>query len=103
MIEITENDKKFVDLVENTVCEYFSVCLSDIASRNHKRDASLARGFIWFILHYEYNLSISKLAKEYIRNRRSITYLIAKIKVSIKRQKMYSEMYLTIKDKLNIN
>lgn len=102
MIEITDNDRKAIDFTEKIVSEYFNVGLNEVASRNHKRDASLARGFIWYILHYNYDLSISKLSIEYYRNRRSINYLIAKIKIAVKKQVSYKEMYKAIKIKMGI-
>lgn len=93
MIELDEKDKRIMDLIETTVCKYFSVEEKDVVSRNHKRDASLARGFIWYILHYNYNFSIKKLANGYYRNIRSITSLISKTKHAIKKQVSYKQMY----------
>lgn len=100
MVAITENDRKIIDFTEEVVCKYFNVNLNDVTSKNHKRDASLARGFIWYILHCEYGLSITKISNEYYRNRRSTNHLIAKIKMAIKKQSYYREMYNNIKTNL---
>lgn len=100
MVELTEDNKRIMDLVEPIVCKYFNVNEKDVVSRNHKRDASLARGFIWYILHYNYGFSIKKLANGYYRNIRSITSLIAKTKHAIKKQVSYKQMYDTIIEKM---
>lgn len=100
MVEINEKEKNVIDFLEKVVCEYFNVKEKDVVSRNHKRDASLARGFIWYILHYDYNFSINKLANGYYRNIRSITSLIAKTKHAIKNQVSYKQMYNAIREKL---
>lgn len=100
MVELTEENRQIMDLVESIVCKYFNVNEKEVVGRNHKRDASLARGFIWYILHYNYGFSINKLANGYYRNIRSITSLIAKIKHAIKKQISYKQMYNTMIEQL---
>lgn len=92
MVRVTENEKDLIDKVECTVCEYFNVQCQSIVNRDMTSQVSLARGYIFYILHVNYKLSISKIANTYQRQKRVVFWHINKIKHLIK-QRMYREIY----------
>ncbi len=95
MVRITEDEKDLIDKVEDMVCEYFNVQCQSIINRDMTSQASLARGYIFYILHVNYKLSISKIANTYQRQKRVVFWHINKIKHLLK-QRMYKETYYNI-------
>ena len=95
MITITQDERKIVDEVENKVCKYFNVPCQSIVNRDMKSQVSLARGYIFYILHVDYKMSINKIANIYVRKKRVVFWNINKIKHLI-RIRMYKEIYHNI-------
>ncbi len=77
MVIATENDIKLAEL---TVSEFFSIEVSDIRSRDRKRNTSNARAFLWLILHQDMKMSATEIAKRYDRTRRNVFMQISGIK-----------------------
>jgi chromosomal replication initiation ATPase DnaA len=102
MVEANEQEKEIIYKVEKIVCKFFNVTEQDVLNHNHKRDSSMARGFIWYILHYDYEMSATKIANTYYRVPRSVKSLISKTKYSIKKQSMYRKIYHAFKDALHL-
>lgn len=86
--------------VESGVCPMFNVNEQEILNKNHKREPSIARGFVWYILHYLYHLPISQISEVYFRSPRGVKAHIARTKELLKRQRIYENIYLEIKNKL---
>lgn len=95
MVKPTSDEFKIIEKVEKDVCGYFGVDKQNVISKNRTSQVSMARGYIFYILHKEYKLSISKIANTYFRTPRAIFWHVNKIKHFLK-QKMYKEIYNNI-------
>lgn len=82
-----------VQKIEEKICNYFGVDNTLVVGKNHIINASLARGYLWYILHYDCGMSVNAIAKHYQRNSRSVHKLIAKVKYLVATQKKYKEHY----------
>jgi chromosomal replication initiation ATPase DnaA len=82
-----------VQKIEEKVCNYFGIDKRLVVGKNHIINASLARGYLWYILHYDYGMSVNVIAKHYQRNSRSVHKLIAKVKYLVTTQRLYKEHY----------
>lgn len=100
MIKLTTDELKTIEYVEKRVCSFLSVDRHLIATTNKTAQVSMARGYIFYILHNDYKLSISKIANTYFRTPRAVFWHINKIKHFLK-QKMYKEIYNSICKKEN--
>lgn len=92
--------EEIIRIVENAVCSTFNVKEQDIVNKNHKREPSIARGFVWYLLHYSFHLPISQIAEIYIRSPRGVKAHIARTKELLKRQRIYDKIYSEIKSQL---
>lgn len=92
MVQVTQDEKQLIDYVEKQVCDYLCVPTQAIVNRDMTAQVSLARGYIFYILHTKYKLSISKLTIIYLRKKRVVFWNISKIKYLLK-QRIYKEMY----------
>lgn len=81
------------DIVELAVSEFFSVKVSDIYSRDRKRNTSNARAFVWFVLHYNYGISSNNIAKKYGRTRRNVFLQLSGIKFLVENQPQEHDDY----------
>lgn len=86
-----------VNKVEEKICKYFGVDSERLLEKNKYRQECLARCYLWYILHYEYNWSINDIAKCYERNARTVKRRIARTKYVVTTQKLYKEHYEKIK------
>lgn len=78
-----------VEKIEQKICDYFGVTRDELLCRS--KHCYLERGFLWYILHCDYQLSCNTLAKRYGRNIRTINRVISKIKYIATTQKEYEE------------
>lgn len=97
---MNKEETKIVEKVETVVCEMFGVSTKDVLNKGHKSEQSIARAFVFYILHEDYNISGNRLAKIYYRNIRGIWAQIAKIKASITKIRMYRDYASSIRNKL---
>lgn len=95
MAKPTSDEFKIIEKVEKDVCRYFCVDKQNVINKNRTSQVSMARGYIFYILHKEYKLSISKIANTYFRTPRAVFWHVNKIKHFLK-QKMYKEIYNNI-------
>ena len=95
MVRLTEQEKVIIDKVEKGVCSFFGVKSQSIVSKDGTSQTTMARGYIFYILHNDYHISISKIANTYFRTPRAVFWHIGKIKYLLK-QKMYKEIYSNI-------
>lgn len=98
MIKPTIEEFKIIEKVEKDVCRYFGVDKQAIVNKDRTSQVSMARGYIFYILHKEYGLSIAKIANTYLRTSRAVFWHIGKIKYFLK-QRMYKEIYNNICNK----
>ena len=82
-----------VQKIEEKICNYFGVDNTLVVGKNNIINASLARGYLWYILHYDCDMSVNAIAKHYQRNQRSVHKLIAKVKYLVAPQKKYKQHY----------
>jgi chromosomal replication initiation ATPase DnaA len=83
--------------IERKICKYFDVKLELLVGKNCFGQASLARNYLWYILHYDCNLSINTIAKEYERTPRRVKRVVSKTKYLVTTQRIYKEHYEKIK------
>ena len=95
MVRPTDEEKQLIDEIERKVCRYFNVPTQSIVNNDKTSQVSMARGYIFYILHNDYKLSINKIANTYFRTPRAIFWHVNKIK-HLLRQRMYREIYVAI-------
>jgi chromosomal replication initiation ATPase DnaA len=95
MVNVTQSEKDLIDTIEKKVCDYFSIPCQKIVNRDMTAQVSLARGYIFYILHVNHGISIGKITNVYLRKKRVVFWHINKIKHLIK-QRMYKEIYNNI-------
>lgn len=100
MIKPTIEEFQIIERVEKDVCNFFGVHKQAIASKERTSQVSMARGYVFYILHKDYGISISKIANTYFRTSRAVFWHIGKIKYFLK-QRMYKEIYNNICKKEN--
>ena len=92
MVIITDEEKDLIDNIEKKVCDYFNIRTQDIINKDRTSQKSLARGYIYYILHCEYNMSITKIANTYHITRRAIFWHVSKVRHLLK-QRIYKGIY----------
>lgn len=92
MAKPTKEEKVIIEKVESIVCGFFDVKPQMVINTNRTSQVSLARGYIFYILHKNYNISISKIANTYFRTTRAVFWHIEKITYFLN-QRMYKEIY----------
>lgn len=100
MVKPTQEEKNLIDDVEKMVCKYFNVPCQSVVNRDMTSQSSLARGYVFYILHVNYKLSINKIANTYFRTSRTVFWHVNKVKHLLK-QRMYKEIYNNICGKEN--
>lgn len=83
--------------IERKICEHFNVTLDLLIGKNCFGKASLARNYLWYILHNDYKMSINTISKEYDRTPRRVKRVVSKTKYLVTTQKLYKEHYEKIK------
>lgn len=71
---------------------YFNITDEDVLGKNRKEEISVARHIIWYVLHYNFGMSISELSKTFLRSKRSIFRGISRIKNGLG-QNYYRNIY----------
>lgn len=79
--------------IERKICEHFDVSLDLLVGKNCFGQASLARNYLWYILHNDYKMSINTISKEYDRTPRRIKRVVSKTKYLVTTQRLYKEHY----------
>lgn len=92
MIKVSQEEKNVIDKVEESVCKYFSVPSQRIINKDMTSQVSLARGYIFYILHVDKKISINKIANVYLRQKRVVFWNVSKIRHLLK-LKVYKEIY----------
>lgn len=86
-----------IDAVEKSVCEFFHVSMQDLYSPSTKNIESEARAYLMYILHFDFKLSASRIAKRYNRADRSVKYAIAKMRYLVDNDTGTKRKYMKIK------
>lgn len=95
MVKPNEEELKVIEKVEECVCSYFGVNADKLPSRAKTLNIAMARAFVFYILHTDYNISINKIANTYFRTPRLVNWQCEKIRYLIK-LKNYAKMYSDI-------
>lgn len=82
-----------IEHVEKQVCDFFVLPIEEVFSKNTKRNLTLARHFVIYILHKHYAVSLNKLASRYDCSRRNIEITCANIGFFIEHDKKYRNYY----------
>lgn len=83
--------------VEHKVCEYYNLTIDEVVEKTNKKQPSMARGLLYYALHYIYNVSIGKIAKRYNRKERGVKALVSKMKFLVEHHKEYKNVFSGIK------
>lgn len=81
--------------------KYFNVEERDLYSNGKLSNCVMARHVLWYYLHYECEVSVGTLSKEFLKERRSVFHGISKIKNGIKRQRYYRDIYESFVEEYN--
>ena len=92
MIKPNEDELKVIETVEECVCSYFGINADKLPSRTKTLNIAMARAFVFYVLHTDYNISINKIANTYFRTPRLVNWQCEKIRYLIK-LKNYAKMY----------
>lgn len=95
MVKPTKEEETILEQVEKSVCNFFGVTIDDIISRNITANITMARGYIYYILHVDKGISVNKIANSYFRTTRAVFWHINKVKHLLK-QRAYAENYRKI-------
>lgn len=98
MINTTKDDRSIMDKVEKVICKYFNVTSISLVDKDTSNNVSMARGFLFHILHKEYKFSANKIADNYLRKRRGVFLSLSKINHQIRLQKVYKNIYEELLD-----
>lgn len=75
------------------VCSYFNISIDDLLNRDTTNAISVARNFVYYILHIDLRLSINQISKILNRLPRNIKRRIAHIKYNVEHNKEYHKIY----------
>lgn len=89
------------DDVEQAVCTFFDVKKGEVYCDNLKRNIALVRHFTIYILHTNYNISLSKLSKRYKCSVRHIVRVCSDIRFLIEHDKKYRNYYNCLMQYIN--
>ena len=93
MVEIGKGDMRVMEMVERAVCGYFKADVVRVVGRDTGNGASLARGFVFYILSRDYGVPYSKIALRYGRTYRAVQYVMSKMGYLVGRVGSYAAMY----------
>lgn len=100
MIKPNEDELKVIENVEECVCSYFGVNADKLPSRAKTLNIAMARAFVFYILHTDYNISVNKIANTYFRTARLVNWQCEKIRYMLK-QRNYAKTYSDILEAIN--
>lgn len=91
-----------LDIIEKIICDIFQVDADILYSNSAHRcmEETDALHFLWYVLHYDANISSPKISKNYKKSLRHVKRCIAKIKYGISTQKFYKNTYERIKNEM---
>lgn len=102
-MELNEKQKQSVEEIISKVCDYFGVDKTEVKSRGGEYlTYSSARHFCWYILHYDFGVSIRLISNMFHRSERQVKKAISKIKYGIMYQSYYRDRYNDITSKIKI-
>lgn len=84
------------------ICEYFNVTKEQLIAKDKHKHIVFARNYVYYILHVDMGLSLSKTSKLMNRKERNIRARIAEMKHRMKYIKEYQETYETLKQFIHI-
>lgn len=89
-------DKTKIEKVNSAVVAFFDIETNRLYNKDRTSKATLARGFVVYILHNKMSMSIGKLSMEYKMTPRAIFWHNAKINDFIHCYNKYKKMYDSI-------
>lgn len=84
-------------------CRHFGIKEEELYNRDKRENCVLSRYVLWYYLHYNMNVSISKLSLKFKKDKRTVFYGISKIKNGIKSHKYYRDIYNNFLDEYKKN
>lgn len=93
MIFTSSKDRSIMDKVEKVISRKFHIDSQRFIEKDTSDNVSLARSYLFYILHYDYNFSAAKISDNYFRTIRAVFFSLSKIGYRIKNQRIYKDMY----------
>ena len=100
MIKISEREEEVFSETEYFIEQYFGVNVNKMVSRNTTNKVSIARNMMFYILHYDFKISIGKIAQAYFRTPRAVSLQISITKFQVKNEEAYKDMHDKIVQKI---
>ena len=97
-----DKERELFNCIEDIVASYFDVAIEDMKKGNRKSNVTLARGYAMYILHRDFGLSISKIAKEFGRTTRAVFWHISKISSFMEFSHIYKKIYGCLRSSENM-
>lgn len=93
-MELSDEKKRLVDLVEPIVVSYFGLeCQFDIYCRKRHQKLANARFCLWYFLHYGKGFTLGELSAQYDRTIQNICSGLSKIEYRKNKAPFYKDMY----------
>ena len=90
---LKEEEIKIFSAVEEKVCEYFGVSVEMVIKKDTTNEVSMVRNMLYYILHHEFGMSVSKIAKRYKRMERGVKAQLAKERFCIENNRAYAQIH----------
>lgn len=98
---LSEQNIRDIEIVEAQVCTFFNIPADALYSVNTSKNESLARAYLFYILHIDLGISIKCIYERYNRQERGVYYAISKIRYSIEHFKSCKKEYDEITNRFN--
>lgn len=93
-------DNSIIEKVSAICARHFNIDEREIYSKIREEDRITARHLLWYVLHVDFKVSTGVLSKEFFRTRRQIFSAIGKIRLRLKVQRFYREIYSSFMNEL---
>ena len=100
-MELSIEQKNEIEKMEDILCKYFRIEKNDIISDIRAQKNSVARYFLWYILHYELGISFLAIGRLYFRTPRTIKLGCSKMRLRIKTHRHYKSIYAELSEELS--
>lgn len=77
------NENFDIERIEQVICDFFKVSSESLYQRQGTHREATARHFLWYILHTDFGMSNSKIAKRYIRSERATLRYRSEVKFRV--------------------
>lgn len=88
--------------IATAIAKQFGYTLERLKDKGNSNHLTMARNFAYYILHYDYGVSLNSLCSMFGRTNREICYRIAKLRDKHDKEPAFRKRCETIKSKIMI-